>query len=476
MSDWSRSRRGFLKSSAVLVAGAVAPLSPGDALGQTTGAELARVQNARRVLLKGGIVLTLDRAIGDFEAADVLIEDGKFRDIRPNIAASDAIAIDCTNHILIPGFIDTHSHSYQGLLRSLLPNGLVDPDYNRDIQNNLTLRYQPEDVYAGVLATALAMIDMGTTGMVDISQVAHTPEHSDANIRALQESGIRAVFAYSRGAGPGSRFPQDIARLQRTYFNSKNQLLTLAMATSVEQQSFRAAREAGVQAVLHIRVNPEPLLALGRAGLLRAGDEFIHCTHLSEEAWRLIKDIGARTSHSPPLEMAMAHGLPAIQEALDHGLRPSLSSDHSATIAQDMFGIMRTVFNLQRLLILQRVRRGEQNLPALLTAREVLEFATIEGARCAQVDGKCGTLTPGKEADIVLLRADSLDIWPHNNAFGTVANLMNPGHVDSVFIAGKPRKWRGALVGVDSARIRRLVEQSRDAVVRRGGFTLDLVG
>jgi 5-methylthioadenosine/S-adenosylhomocysteine deaminase len=476
MSDWSRSRRDFLKSSAIVAAATATPLPASDAFAQISGAELARVQNARRILLKGGIVLTLDRRIGDFAVADVLIEDGKFRDIRPNIAAADAVAIDCANRILIPGFVDTHSHSYQGLLRSLLPNGLVDPDYNRDIQNNLTLRYQPEDVHAGVLATALAMIDMGTTGMVDISQIAHTPEHSDANIHALQEAGIRAVFAYSRGAGPGSRFPQDIARLQRTYFNSKDQLLTLAMATSVEPQSFRAAREAGVQAVLHIRINPEPLLALGRAGLLRPGDEFIHCTHLNEEAWRLIKDSGAHTSHSPPLEMAMAHGFPAIQEALDHGLRPSLSSDHSATVAQDMFGIMRTAFNLQRLTILQRVRKGEQNLPALLTPREVLEFATIEGARCAQVDGKCGTLTPGKDADLVLLRGDALDVWPHNNAFGTVVNLMNPSHVDSVFIAGKPKKWRGALVGVDMARVRRLVEQSRDAVLRRGGFTLNLVG
>jgi cytosine/adenosine deaminase-related metal-dependent hydrolase len=292
----------------------------------------------------------------------------------------------------------------------------------------------------------------------------------------LQDAGIRAVFAYSRGAGPASRYPQDIARLRRTSFSTRDQLLTLAMATSVEPDTFRAARDAGVQAVLHIRVNPEPLLALGRLGLLRPRDEFIHCTHLTEEAWRLIRDSGAHTSHSPPLEMAMAHGMPAIQEALDHGLRPSFSSDHSATVAQDMFGIMRTAFNLQRLFILQRIRRGETNTPPLLTPREVLEFATLEGARCAQIDDKVGTLAPGKEADIVILRADSLDVWPHNNAFGTVVNLMNPGHVESVFIAGKPKKWRGSLVGVDMARVRQLVTQSRDAVVARGGFKLNLIG
>jgi len=312
--------------------------------------------------------------------------------------------------------------------------------------------------------------------MVDISQISHSPEHSDANIKALQDSGIRAVFAYSRGANGSSRYPQDLARLMRTYFNSSEQLLTPALACSTDPATFRAARNAGLQAVLHIRVNSEPLLALGRAGLLREGDEFIHCAHLGEDAWRLIKDSGGRTSHSPPLEMAMGHGMPAIQQALDHGLRPSLSSDHSATVAQDMFGIMRTAFELQRLSLLQRARNNERNLPPLLSPREVLEFATIAGARCARIDRKIGTLTPGKEADLVILRADVLDVWPHNNAYSTVVSLMNPGHVEGVFIAGKLKKWRGRLVGVDEARVRQLVTESRDFVLQRGRFPLNLLG
>jgi 5-methylthioadenosine/S-adenosylhomocysteine deaminase len=476
------SRRAFLRSGAALVTGgATTEMLPASALAQGASAadpELARLQGQRRILLKRGIVLTVDRQIGDFAQADVLIEDGKIREVRPNIAvSSDAAAVvDASNRIVIPGFVDTHVHSYQGLLRSLLPNGVVDPDYNRDIQNNLTLVYSPADAHIGVLVTALALIDMGTTTMVDISQVAHTPEHSDANIRALKESGMRAVFAYSRGGGPGTQYPQDIARLQRTYFSSKDQLLTPAMGVSVDPKTFEAARAAGVQAVLHIRLNPEPLLALGRAGLLRPGDEFIHCTHLNDAAWRLIKGSGGRISHSPPLEMAMAHGMPAIQDALDHGMRPSLSSDHSATVAQDMFGMMRTTFNLQRLFILQRKRNGEQNLPPLLTCRDVLEFATIEGARCANLDSKIGTLTPGKEADIVMLLAERLDVWPLNNAPSIVVNLMNPSHVETVFIGGKVKKWRGNLVGVDMPRVRRLAQEAREAVIRRGNFQINLVG
>src|SRR5205823_1421887 len=253
---------------------------------------------------------------------------------------------------------------------------------------------------AGVLATALGMIDSGTTGMVDISQISHTPEHSDACIRALSESGIRAVFAYSRGSVPGSRYPQDIMRLKPRYFNSQDQLLTLALGA----------------------------------------------------------------------------GMPAIQTALDHGVRPSLSSDHAATVAQDFFSVMRAAFNVQRLFVLQRARNGEQNLPPLLACREVLEFATIEGARCANLDGKLGTLTPGKQADIVMLRADRLNVWPLNNATSLAVNLMNPSHVETVFIAGKVRKWRGNLVGVDVPRVLRLVEEARNAVIMRAGFPINVIG
>jgi 5-methylthioadenosine/S-adenosylhomocysteine deaminase len=467
------SRRRVLKAGAALIAGASAT-QPRSASAQAD-ADLARLQGARRILLKGGTVLTLDRQLGDFAQADVLIEDGKIRAIRPNIAA-DAVIVEAGSRILIPGFVDTHSHSYQGLLRSSLPNGLVDPDYNRDVQNNLTLHYSPDDVYAGVLMTALGFIEMGTTTIIDLSQISHTSEHSDACIRALQEAGIRAVYGYSRGAGPAMRWPGDLGRLQRTYFSSKDQLLTLALGASLDASVVRAAREAGVPAVMHFRVNPEPGLALGRAGVLREGDLFIHCTHLNDAAWQMIKDIGGRISMSPPLEMAMAHGMPAVQDALDRGVRPSLSSDHGTTVAQDMFSLMRTTFNLQRLRILQRSRANEANLPPLLTCRDVLDFATLQGARCANLDHKLGTLAPGKEADILMLRADRFDVWPLNNAPSVVANLMNPSHVDAVFIAGKVRKWRGSLVGVDAARVLRLAQEARAAVMRRGNFALDVVG
>src|SRR5216683_6689621 len=291
--DSATSRRAFLRSSAGLAAGgAVAQALTERAFAQPAGnadAGLARVQEQRRILIKGGVVLSLDPRVGDFAQADVLIEDGKIREVRPAIvvSAEGAAVVDATNRIVLPGFIDTHHHFYQGILRNILTNGLLNPDYNRDVSNTLTAAYQPSDVYAGVLVTALGMIDAGTTTAVDTSQVSHTPEHSDAGIRALQESGLRAVYAYSRGAGPGSKYPQDIARLQETAFSTRDKLLTLALGGTLDAKIFAVAREAGVPAVSHgVNGNTErTLVELGRMGLLQPGDEYIHCTHLSGIAW-----------------------------------------------------------------------------------------------------------------------------------------------------------------------------------------------
>jgi 5-methylthioadenosine/S-adenosylhomocysteine deaminase len=174
--------------------------------------------------------------------------------------------------------------------------------------------------------------------------------------------------------------------------------------------------------------------------------------------------------------MTMGHGIPAIQDALDAGLPPSLSSDHAVTLTSDMFSLMRTTGVVQRYGVYQRERGGDQKAPPLLTCRELLEFATINGARCANVDSKVGTLTPGKEADLLMLRADRIDVWPLNNAPGAVVNLMGPGHVEAVFIAGKVKKWRGSLVGVDVPRVLQSMQEARDGLLRRAGFPLNLLG
>ncbi len=294
------------------------------------------------------------------------------------------------------------------------------PDYNRDIQNNLTLHYQPAEAYAGVLITALGLIDMGTTTIVDISQVSHTPEHSDACVKALQDSGIRAVYAYYRGAGPATQYPRDITRLQRTYFSSKDQLLTLALGTNIDAKLYGLAREVGVPAVLHLNRLSAELIELGRAGLLRPGDEYIHCTQLNDDAWRLIRDSGGHVSLSVEIEMTMGQGLPAIQRrARPRGAAEPLLRPRRHRGAGFLLGHARGLHAAAPAAVPARLRAASRTCRAGCRRRDMLEFATIEGARCANLESKVGTLTPGKEADIVLLAADRISIWPLNNAPGS---------------------------------------------------------
>ena len=171
-----------------------------------------------------------------------------------------------------------------------------------------------------------------------------------------------------------------------------------------------------------------------------------------------------------PIEMEMGHGVPPIQQVLDHGIRPSLSADVEMEIPSEFFTRMRAVFTLQRILLLARQRAGETDLSTRLTVREVVEFATIEGAKDNRLDQRIGTLTPGKEADVIMLRMDQIDVMPVNNVYGAIALGMDTSNVDAVFIGGKLRKSKGKLVGVDLNRVSRLVHQSRDHIVSKAGW------
>jgi len=205
-------------------------------------------------------------------------------------------------------------------------------------------------------------------------------------------------------------------------------------------------------------------------------NEYIHCTQLTETHWKMIADTGGKVSIAPAIEMQMRHGMPPIQEAIDHGITPSLSVDVETNMAADLFTVMRSTFLLQRALLNERVIAGEQNLPALVTSRQVLEMATIQGARDSHLDHKIGTLAPGKDADIIMLRTDTINVMPVNNAAGAVVTLMDTSNVDTVFIAGKLMKRNGQLVGVDLAKIRREVEAARVAVLTRAGVKPNRLG
>jgi cytosine/adenosine deaminase-related metal-dependent hydrolase len=432
------------------------------------------VRRNSRVLIKGGTVLSLDSTIGDFDTADVLIDGATISAVGPNLSAraGDAEIVDASQAIVMPGFIDTHRHLWEGSLRNILPDGLLG-DYTRDITGAARAVFRPEDAHAGDLVSALGAINAGVTTVLDWSHIGNSPEHTDAAIAGLRESGVRAVYAYGGGTpGPSNQFPGDIRRLRRQFFSSSDQLLTLAMATTTNAGDWTIAREVGAPITLHVN-GAGSLVPMAAA--MRSDCTYIHCDNLSEEEWRLIASTGGHVSISGPIEMEMGHGVPPFQQALAHGIRPSLSVDVETQMPGDLFTQMRTAFTLQRMQVLARQRAGEKDLPRLLTVRDVVEFATVQGAKANALDAKVGTLTPGKQADVILLRHDRLNVLPLNNAYGAVVLEMDTSNVDTVFIAGAMVKSGGQLVGVDVARVKRLAQQSRDYILSKTGWSTSRV-
>ena len=473
--DLSVSRRAFLASSGGgLAAGATvtnlsacALAAPAGGGAPTSGAP------GQRVLLKGGVVLTMDPRLGDFEKADVLIEGSKIAAVGASLSA-DAAIVDASNMIVMPGFVDTHRHIWQGQLRHILPNGRLDPDYFRDIGASARNAYRPEDVYVGDLLSAWGAINAGITTLLDWSHISNSPEHSDAAVHGLRDSGIRAVYGYGTGAaGPKNQYPQDIRRLRKQYFNSNDQLLTLALATAFDPKHWEAAREVGAPITLHD--NGTDLL-IPLAKLMGPDVTYIHCCNLTAQEWKLIADSGGCLSLATPIEMEMGHGIPPIQQALDHKIPWSLSNDVETEIPSDLFTQMRTNFFLQRMQIFARERAKEPNVPPLLTVKDIVHVATIGGARANWLDKRTGSLTPGKEADVILLSANAINVMPLNHAYGSIVLGMDTSNVDTVFVGGRVKKWKGELVGANVDQLRARAEQSRDYVVAQAKWPRTVLG
>jgi 5-methylthioadenosine/S-adenosylhomocysteine deaminase len=233
------SRRGLIGAGAGLAAGAAAQFLVENVAAAGATATLDQLTRAERdpnhrILLKGGIVLSLDPGVGDVETGDVLIGGKKILAIGRSLNAT-ALVIDASGMIVMPGFVDTHHHQYETILRGILADGVLgSPNdgkktYQGVIQGVFTPVYQPEDAYISELVASLNQLNAGVTTTVDTSQVSHTPAHSDACIAGLKESGRRAVYTYSPGLGPANRYPKDLLRLQSQYFSSSDQLLTLEL-------------------------------------------------------------------------------------------------------------------------------------------------------------------------------------------------------------------------------------------------------
>ena len=490
-----RSRRDFLKVSAATGA-AVAGLgvfSERPAAAQDEDAPRDSGRRGRRYIIRGGHVMSMDPAVGDFAEADVLIEGTKIAAVGPNLRASGAAVIDARGRIVMPGFVDTHHHQFETALRSFLADGLLFNDgkphgainYFEFILGKFAPVYRPWDVYINELFGGLSQIDCGVTTVHDISQIHHSPEHSDAAIQGLADAHRRGVFGYFESAGnvAGNQYPTDARRIKKQYFSSDNQLLTMIMGGEIYLPGFDVAwaigRELKIPIAAHIvgSFGMGPTFdSLAAAGQFGPDNLFIHMTGMSDMSWQKVKDAGAGVSLAVPIEMIMRHGMPPIMKTLAMGIPPSLSVDVECTLTADMFTQMRTAMALQRAFVNQMALEtgNPPDLPELLTTRDVLRFATMEGARDLKLDHKIGSLTPGKEADIILLNAQAINVAPLNVVPGAVVSLMERSNVETVIVAGKVLKWKGHLLDVNLNRLRRQLEASRDFLFEAAGIPQDL--
>ncbi|MEU9050841.1 amidohydrolase family protein [Streptomyces sp. NPDC048384] len=438
-----------------------------------------------RILLRAGHVLSMDPAVGDLPQGDVLIEDGKITAVEPDISA-DAEVLDMTGRIVIPGFVDTHRHTWEASIRNVAPDATLD-DYFVDILDSFAPLYTPEDVYAANLAGSLECLNAGITTLVDWSHINNTPAHPDAAIQALTETGIRAQYAYgsantsladywfdSKIAIPGD----DVRRIRTAYFSSDDGLLTMGLATrgpgfctnDVVTAEWALARELGIPITVHVAMGRLAgrfgmVKQLQGLGLLGPDTTYVHCCYFSEEEWQLVADSGGTVSIAPQVEEQMGHGWPPVMKAIEYGLRPSLSIDVVTTVPGDMFTQIRAAFGAER----ARVNADcwKANLPVpetMLTARQMLEIATRNGAHVAGVEDRTGSLTPGKRADVVAIDATALNVAPVHDAAAAVTLSADVSNVDTVIVDGVIHKRAGRLVA-DVDRARRLVQESRDRLL-----------
>jgi 5-methylthioadenosine/S-adenosylhomocysteine deaminase len=407
-----------------------------------------------RTLLRNGIVVSLDPTVGDLPHGDVLIEDGRIAAVGIALEA-DAEIVDATGKIVLPGFVDTHRHTWQTAFRGLGADWTF-AEYRETVHEKLRPHYRPEDVYLGNLLGRLEALNSGVTTMLDWFHCSDHPENADAAIDALQEAPGRSIFCYC------AMDPADTARVRKRLsgdemaFGLRGPMLTTMDTTAAD---VALARELGLRVSVHIhRSARDSIPEMRERKLLDDRTTIVHGNGLTDEQLAILADAGCSVTVSPDVELKMGFGWPETGRLLAAGIRPSLSIDDCPSVGGDMFSAMRTAFAVQR------------GLDGGLVARDVLEFATVDGARTLGREGRAGSISVGKDADLVLIDAEDLSVFPVNDPVSTVVTAAHPGLVDSVFVGGRAVKRDGKLLGVDLPKLGTQLLESRDRIATAAGL------
>ncbi len=478
MASMTLSRRRLLQGASAL---ATATLAPGRLFAQpvrSAAAPGAPLPARSELLIRGATVLTMDPAVADLAGGDVHVRDGSIIAVAQRIEAPGAQVIDGTGMICIPGFVDTHFHMWTSAFRLFIRADVPALGYF-PVTARLGTLMEPEDNYR---AARLAAVDAISAGITTIHNWAHntrSPEHADAELSAMRDTGIRGRFAYGTPVGLADDAPMDfagLARVKRDWMPDKDNLLTLGVCSrnlgtvtigggaaaasrgilTIEniKRDWDGARALGLPITMHTS-GASPIMELERAGLLGPDVQLVHPLLTTAEERAIMKARGVSYSTAPQLESRRASQLGVIQlgELLEAGVKVSLSTDHIASISCDPFSSMRILFALHSHRIGARVP---------LTLKRLLQLATLDGALDLGIADRTGSITPGKRADLVLLRATDLNMAPVSDPYEAVVSFALPANVDTVVIDGRILRRAGKFTAFDDAKI---IAEAREAAL-----------
>jgi len=432
-------------------------------------------QNNGRTLFKAGTVITMDSAVPNLATGDVLVEGDRIAAIGKNIQADGAKVIDATGNIVMPGLIDSHHHMWLGVMRRMMPD--VDDlfAYINVVAETVGAHYRPLDMYLSTKLTAVTSLEAGITTIIDACHSSRSPEHTDAALDALHDTGVRAlhmVGAAMDKKASTAHLPADLERLASSW-NSVGGLVRVGLFGQLNLDWWKVARNLDMRILTEFigdlaKVGPEST----EKGVLGPHNIFNHCTRVPQETWKLFADVGINITVNPRSDALFGFDDESFsyQQAIDHGLKPALGIDLDTAFGSDLFGEMHALFGQQRSAMRYRRFHGEANVPAPISVEAVLEAATVNGARATGLENSIGTLTPGKQADINVVRTNGVGVFPVTNAIGTIVQAVERSDVDTVMVAGLLRKQAGKVIDVDVAKLQAELNASRDYLLEASGY------
>jgi len=447
-----------------------------------------------RTLIKGGWVLSMDDAIGDLHGGDVLIDGDEIVAVGRGIEAGDAAVIDAANMIVSPGMINMHMHTWQTGLRGVIADWTM-LEYSQLMHATSVPHFTPDDVYLANLIGSLGQIHAGTTTLFDWHHCNATTDHTDAALDALEEGGIRAIYGHGQtktaprpGEPPFTEIPHSrerVERLRNGRLSSDDGLITLAMCIQgpgfsvweCTEHDVRLAKDLGLRWSCHTGAQGIPLYApdavrkLDDLGLLGPEANFVHANNFSDDELKLIVDRGGSITVTPECECNFGHGQPVTGRVLAQGGTPSFGVDVESNISGDMFSVLRFGLQFERALVAEAQPRPTKTLT--LHNRDALEWGTVGNAKALGMDDRIGSLTPGKQADIILTRSDDINTAPVHDPVQTLVYMATPFNIDTVFIAGEIKKQGGKLVFPEAAwreKLSRLEASGRRILDQAGVF------